>query len=563
MISETKGQLIIRGGTLIDGSGGPAREDTFILIENGRIKVVDEQTRATRSNPEGMVIDATHKTILPGLWDVHVHLADWMGELYLSHGVTSILDAANIPDWILAQRDGRSKGYIRSPRIFACGNALGGHPLFGEDDPAQVLRGADDARHRVCDAIAAGVDVIKIWAFAEADEMEVMCREAHEAGLPVMAHLTTSARDAVLAGVKCLAHCTGLPMAAVKDPSRRQWMVERERERLIAFATHKPAITAWSLFAMMEEDTFDPLIETFIEHGTFLEPDFVYRWAFASPDRANHEDVDKRLLEHPGLSYLPGYVRYLVSRMWGYYYHLSTEQREELARGYEKFCTFLRRYVEAGGKTVIGSDTSTWPLPGISIHRELVFHVEAGLSPAQAIVAATRYPAEFVGKADSLGTVEPGKIADLLIVEGDPLRDIRATQNIAYVIMDGQLVDRTYHQDFANAIPRPRIGLFHANPVPHLTAVMPRVVEQGCGSTLLAVRGSGFIRQSIVMFDEISVPTTFCDTETLEATIPSWLLARVGTFPVWVANPNPVRSMDYLHEDERSNPGYLLVKFAK
>ena len=562
-MADPKGSLVIRGGTLVDGSGADPRRDVIIVVEGGRIKALEERKPGPQIEREGVkFIDAAGKTILPGLWDVHVHLLDWMGELYLAHGVTSILDATNILDWILAQRDGTAGGHIRGPRIFACGNAFGGHPVFSEDDPAQVLRGVEDARRWVRHTIEAGVDAIKIWGFAKPDEMEAMCREARDAGLPVMAHLTTSARDAVLAGVQCLAHCTGLPMAAVKEPARAQWMVERERERLMAIVTHKAAVTAWSLFAMMEEETFDPLIETFIRHDTFLEPDFVFRWALASPNRAKHEEEDKRLMEHPGLGYLPEYVRYGVNGAWERYYHLSAEQRDELARGYEKFCLFLCRYVKAGGKVLVGSDTSTWPVPGVSIHRELEFLVDAGLSPMQALVAATRHPAEFLRCADKLGVIKPGGVADLLIVDGDPLKDIGAARNISAVIKDGQVVDRTYHAEFANPIPRPPIGLLHSNPVPHLTELSPRAVTQGDGPIAVRVRGTGFIKQSIVEFDGTRVQTTFSDSENLEAAIPRWLLARAGTFPIWVTNPKPVRITDYLHEDERSNPGYLFVRFA-
>lgn len=564
--SQAQDSLVIRGGTLIDGRGGPPLQDPFILVEQGRVKIVDERRRVSSTVPDGVpVIDASGKTVLPGLWDAHVHLADWMGEMYLAQGVTSIVEASNITDWILAQRDGTAMGQIRGPRMFVCGQPLGGHPIFGADGPFVqflVLHGVEHARQAAKDLVATGVDAVKVWAFAEPDEMVAIGAEAKQAGLPVMAHLTTSAREAVLAGVGCLAHCTGLPMAAVKDPARSAWMVERERERLLAIATQKPAITAWSLFAMMEEETYDDLIEFFLQHGTYLEPDFVYRWAFSSPEWTAHAEADRQLIEMPELSYLPDYVRHRVNEAWGAARHLGAQQWDELARGCEKFCAFLKRFSDAGGNVLVGSDTSTWPLPGTNVHRELEYLVGAGLSPMQALVAATRKPAEFIGRDKTLGTVEPGKVADMVIVDGDPLADIRATRRIVQVIKDGQVVDRAFHPDYANPIPRPPVGLLHANPVPRVKTVLPRVAEQDGQPMVVTIRGSGFIKQSLAVFDGVRIPTTFVDMETLQVTIPTWLLGRAGTFSIWVTNPRPIRIMDYLHEDERSNPGFFFVRFA-
>jgi hypothetical protein len=202
-------------------------------------------------------------------------------------------------------------------------------------------------------------------------------------------------------------------------------------------------------------------------------------------------------------------------------------------------------------------------MPGKNVQRELEFLVSAGLSPVQAINAATRHPAEFIRHADTLGTVEAGKVADLLIVDGNPLQDIRSIRNVWQVVKDGSVVDRAYHPDYANPLPRPPVGLLHANPVPRIQGITPRFARQDDEGAVVTVQGSGFIHQSVVVFDGSRVPTAFRNEETLEATIPTWLLGRAGTFSLWVTNPRPVRSLDWLHEDNRSNPAFFLIHFGR
>jgi imidazolonepropionase-like amidohydrolase len=555
--------LVVYNARVIDGTGAPPIENAVLRIAGGRLTSIDQGTFDASTANGAQLIDASGKTVVPGLWDAHVHYHEWMAELYLRSGVTSFLDAGNYAEWILAQRDGVALNQIRGPRIFACGSPLGNDPVFAGGGTALQLDGPEDARRKVRRQLDLGVDAVKVWAFADEQEMAAITGEAHRAGRKAVAHLTTSARPAVLAGIDCLAHATGLPMAAVKKDETRAWMEEREQDRIRAIADLRPgASTAWALFAMMEEDTYDELIDFFLEHQTRIEPDFIFRWIFASPHWEEYEAEDLELLESSGLQYVPEYARVRAREAWGLFRRLGPKQREELRVGYQKFISFFNQFVARGGQILTGSDTSSWPMPGLGIPRELGLMVDAGLTPMQALMAATRNPAVFLGKGDTMGTLERGKVADLLIVGGDPLADISVMRRVEVVVKDGRVIDRELHAEFANPIPRPKMGMLHANPAPKITSVSTVVATQGDGDLAIEVEGSGFIRGSLATFDGVSIQTKVAGPQRLTAVIPSYLLGRAGTFAIWIANPKPIRIVDWLHEDERSNPAYFIVRFA-
>jgi hypothetical protein len=273
------------------------------------------------------------------------------------------------------------------------------------------------------------------------------------------------------------------------------------------------------------------------------------RWA--AKRRAEYKQEDQKLLADPNLRYIPENIRQRAL-----YYEpaedLSSAEREQLQQGYTNLQTFLRRFVAAGGKMLAGSDTASFVLPGISLHREMELLVEAGLSPMQAIVAATKNNAEFLHQQTMFGTVEEGKRADLLIVRKDPLQDIRNTQTIDTVIKDGQVIDTRYHADFRNPIPSPPPSWgYIANPQPTIKSLSPLTGAEGA-ETILMIEGENFLAASHVEFNKQKVTaipvsssqvpgTAYLPYYTrLQATIPARLIAQAGRFPVvTVTNPPP------------------------
>ena len=534
--------IVLEGGKLVDCTGNNPVENALVLIEGNRFKTISQKGKVSYPK-EAKVINTEGKTLLPGLWDTHVHFRDWMAELFLAHGVTTILDLGNYSKWILAQRDGVAKGRIRAPRIFACGEGIGHPPGRGG-----YVKDANEAHQEVKRLLSEGVDAVKVWAYCTTEMLKVVAEEAHRAGRKVIGHLgVITARDAVLNGLDCLAHATGLPMSVVRDPQK---MIIGE-----------PGITAWGLFAMMEEEMFDEAVDFFVKRDVRIEPDFVYRWQLASRRREEREYEDFITFSDPRLSYIPEVTLSRNMRAWQVYRRLNEQQLQELKEGYEKFQKFLQRFVRAGGKIDIGTDTSEGRMPGKGVHRELEFLVDAGFLPKDVLMWCTKGSADFVGKGDELGTVEAGKIADIIVVNGDPLADITALRKIETVIKNGEIMDIGYHPDYSNPLPKPFEGVIHAYPQPRISAISPVITVEDSGPVSLTVEGQGFVTGSVVELGGVRVSTERVSATQLKATIPADLVKKVGTYMVLVVNPRPVSIKDPLHEDERSNPKYFMVKF--
>ena len=182
----------------------------------------------------------------------------------------------------------------------------------------------------------------------------------------------------------------------------------------------------------------------------------------------------------------------------------------------------------------------------------------------QAIQASSYNPALLYKKENELGSLQPGRYADLLILDADPLADITNTRKISAAYKEGKLVDRAFHADFSNPIPAVEGGFIfrlHASPLPKLDRISPMAATQGDASTEITVAGDGLIPQSVASFDGRPVPTKWISLTELRMTVPGELLTRAGTFPIIVTNPFPTVIWDPLHDDGRSNVKYFVVRF--
>jgi hypothetical protein len=230
---------------------------------------------------------------------------------------------------------------------------------------------------------------------------------------------------------------------------------------------------------------------------------------------------------------------------------------DEYQRGYDNAKEFVRRFARAGGKLFIGTDLGgTAFVPGLIVHREMqVWVEEVGLSPMQAILAATRDSAALMRQDKLLGTIEAGKIADLLIVDGDPLANIRNTQKISTVIKDGRVIDRALRKDYF--APFREVGSEGAHntsfAVPGIIGLQPRVVVEGAAETTVVLEGTGFHMTSRVYVDNHLVPSRMVDGEHLEVRIPPHLLTHGGSRAVTVVNGLPGGG--------QSKPYGLVVRF--
>jgi imidazolonepropionase-like amidohydrolase len=198
---------------------------------------------------------------------------------------------------------------------------------------------------------------------------------------------------------------------------------------------------------LMDTSLFPALIQFMVKQGVFVNPTMFARWRTSTPRGEEWAKAATELIKDPNLAFVPQPVRdswTLIAR------------RDQDAEGYRKTAEFLRKYAEAGGKIIAGTDAGA--LPGLSLHYEMQMLTDAGIPPMKVIQAATLWGAESFGHGRELGSVEVGKIADFTIIEGDPLKDITATRNVRMVIKDGKVVDTSYDPHWVNAVPRPTSG---------------------------------------------------------------------------------------------------------
>jgi hypothetical protein len=210
--------------------------------------------------------------------------------------------------------------------------------------------------------------------------------------------------------------------------------------------------------AHMNPALFPPLIDLMLGNGVFFNPTLTRIWVTAMPKRtAWYRDV-AAFLEDPAYRFIPAARRsfWLGIARDG---ERPRPDEQEMRDGLRNVEEFTRRYVNAGGRIIAGPDSgpSSGPanMAGFAMHVEMEALVDAGLTPMQAILSATRWPAELLRKDKYLGTIAPGKLADLIIVNGNPLADIRATRKVQTVILNGAVVDTTLDPAFRNPMPRP------------------------------------------------------------------------------------------------------------
>jgi hypothetical protein len=540
-MTQLRPPLVIRGGRLIDGNGGKPIDNATVVIEKNRIQQVVSET-AVKIPDEAFVIDARGKSVLPGLIDNHVHYRDLLGELFIAHGVTSVRDLGNATDWILIQRDAIAAGRIRGPRIFCAG---GGIYARATSINHMVPANATEARMMTKRVIAQGVDYLKVHMGVSLDIIRAIAEEGRSVGFKLCGHLDSSILPYVEAGVDGVEHASGCAEATIRT--------DEGKKRLASVNLWLAKFLApWSL---AEREHFSEVTERLAQWETFIEPTNVL-WGASLGKRSEWEREDYELLKTPGLSYVSEDQRLI----WLDHFYLAYGARANqepgqdvvignrysiygiypgdlLREGHQRLAEFLCRLVKAGGHVVTGTDAPA-VTPGISMHREMEFLVNMGLTPMQAIMAATKTGAEYLGAENDLGTLEPGKLADMIIVDGDPLKNIRDTRNIVSVIKDGEVVDLSYHVNFTNPIPRPHSQEFYGYPIPTLDTIAPRVGAEGDGDIAILLKGKDFFPLSVVCFADEPIPSTFVSQTELRANIPAYLL-RVGTMRISVINPKP------------------------
>jgi hypothetical protein len=554
---------VIEVGLLIDGSGGDPIKDAVIVIDGTRVKAVGK--KGAVNIPQGArMIQARDKTAFPGLIDSHVHYKEWQGELYLNHGVTTALAIGSEPiEWIVAQKEGIAKNKIVGPRIFAAGPHINS-PREGERgqrsarDSISRLRfevqakNAEEAKKAVRELHAQGAEIIKIFEDATPEVIRAATEEARKLGLPAGGHSI----DVFMSGENgftFIEHSHAIVATSIKDDKKRQELHNRRTSRRNPLPTPE-----FHYFA--EPENFDEIVRFMVQRNIHWGPTIATTWRALTPKRDQHKQQELQFLRQPSLAYIPSYFRANVENHFDAIEKITDQEFLKRCHvGYEKLGEFIRRFVKAGGKIHMGSDPNS-VLPALGVHTEMEMLVDMGLRPMEALLAATRNPAEMIGKGNELGVIKPGSFADLVVVDGNPLQDITKTRNIKMVFKEGTLLKLGYNREFKNPIPRP----FPDRPAPEIDDISPKVIAQPDAPVTLKVTGDNFLRTAVVTLDGKPLrtktemksggyPENFERARELTATIDPKSIQRPGTYRVNVAHDGMGGSV--------SNSVYLVVKF--
>ena len=411
--------IVIEGGTLIDGTGSAPRVGVTILIEGNRIREIGRQGEMTL--PSGVrVLSATGKYIIPGLIDSHVHYRyPWLHRLYLANGVTTVRDMGGQIERVLTLRQELRVGNILGPRMVVSGMAI---------NPGSVrAMGVGSAEEMARKLVEAGVDGIKVTGYT-GRELEQIVEVAHANGLLVYGHTgpkidgrAPGALVAVKAGLDGVEHAYG-----ILEDSMGQ-TVELPSDFDPSIRDHLFRYWYGRMHRNFDTDKAETLIQAMVQSNVYFAPTLV---------NINRNARTLRDLEaNPLLRYIPeGDPNTMAS--------FGEEERREWSSTMVRMKEVTRRFQQAGGLLIAGTDSPNGAtLPGWSLHWEMELFVEAGISPMEALQAATRNNARVLQMDRDLGTVQAGKYADLVILDDDPLEDIRNTRKIHRVIKDGIVLD--------------------------------------------------------------------------------------------------------------------------
>ncbi len=427
--------IVIAHATVINPGTSSVLANQTVVISGDRITSVSDAANF-QSPKNARVIDATGQYLIPGLWDMHVHSAfgDWFPggrdiilPLFIANGVTGVRDMGGDAPVLFEWRKEIADGKIVGPRMVISGPMLDGYLPNGKlRFPSSVAITTPASAVAVVDSLKTqGVDFIKVQSVISHDAYLAAAAEAHKKGLPIVGHVPDKVRikEVVEAGQKSIEHLMGIFEGCSTEEDK---FIKGEGSLKLLLTTQ-------------DQQRCDSLTKLLAQNQTWQVPTLAWQrgGTFLDQRDLKHQPLDK---------YVPAYWRDVTWRRF-------TDEmmpdllRDPLALRQEYFARNLQMVGtlhHAGVPFMAGTDTApgVYIMPGFSLHDELANFVEAGFSPVESLQTATSNPAKFLEMEASFGSLEPGKIADLVLLRANPLEDIRNTQKINAVIAHGRLFDR-------------------------------------------------------------------------------------------------------------------------
>ena len=428
-------RLVLTHATVLDMTGALSKSDMTVVIAGNRITAVGKSSHIRIPKNAG-VVDAKGQFLIPGLWDMHVHIfnnssgpvgtnnKDWYFPLMIANGVTGVRDMWTDPDDLKLvrqwQRDIQA-GDMLGPRIAPSSSIVDGVPtqlpnMLGVSTP-------EEARRAVRMLKDAGAGFIKVYWNLSPEAYYAIVNEAKKLGIPIAGHVpyTISAAAASDAGQKSIEHLTGV----FDTCSTKEAELQKARELTPALAEE--------MWRTQDEQKCRALFRRFAKNGTWHTPTIaLHRMLKFRTEQDFKSDVRLRYVP------IDTVQEWLKPAREGESVDLETRKAR-----LQKQLEYVGAMHKEGVRLLAGTDIGNpFLFPGFSLHDELELFVQAGLTPLEALKTATVNPAKYLGLSDTLGSIEKGKLADLVLLEANPLEDIRNTQKIAAVVVNGRYISK-------------------------------------------------------------------------------------------------------------------------
>ena len=406
LTKNNAGVIILEGATVVDGTGDLPKPNTTIVINESRIAYLSSDTANNYDlnfSAAKNVINLTGKYIIPGLFDMHAHVAnvrknsynqnesEYMLRMLLTHGVTTIRNPGGPTEQSVALRENVSEGKIVGPQIFTAGQLLN-TPQIPVPFVERQVQTEQDVRQEVRTQAAVGVDYVKLYVGLTPELVQAAINEAHSNGIKVIGHLyLTSWTDAANLGIDALTH--GVPVSPFL-------LSEANQQRFLEAGDHPFNHFLWLDLVDLNGDEIREMINALVNNNIPVDPTL--------------DIYEAMVKEEPQNQYL-----------------------------WPKVLQLTKMLYENGVTLLSGSDIPNFELvPGVSLHHELEILVEAGIPSLEVIKIATRNGAQALGIEEDVGTIEPGKQADMIVLSDNPVEEINNTKKIEAVINNGQLIER-------------------------------------------------------------------------------------------------------------------------
>jgi imidazolonepropionase-like amidohydrolase len=447
--------IVLTHVTVIGVTGTPSKPDQTVIIRGSRIVGLGKSGEF-RVPQNAFVIDATGKFLIPGLWDMHTH-TNWSKTkeveerffpLFIVNGVTGVREMGSIHsiEQFIRWRERSVAGKLLAPRIVV-GKFMDGK---GGSSLAYQVKNEAEARTAVQRIKREGYDFVKVYSGLSRESFLAVADEAKKLNIPFAGHVpfVMNAGEASDARIKSIEHLTEFNTSASTDEDKLRQEELSFGKRFAGLPKRDSQLEEAKLTAKFldsyNEEKAKQLFARFMRNGTWICPTLIITRSYAkASDAGTYAD--------PNFRYISAERRLKDAPYWNDLRGRPAEQFAVWNRGYQLRLRQIGAAHRAGVKFLAGTDTgsfgSSYPIAGFSLHDELALFVQAGLSPLEALQTATLNPAKFLGLEKSTGTIEEGKLADLVLLDANPLDDINNTKKIAAVVANGKYLPREKLQE--------------------------------------------------------------------------------------------------------------------